>query len=153
MEMWQLFGCGDIPCFRNWNIWYLLSLWCLQNADTGNFSVYVHSEPGFVFDESTTRSSFFYDRQLTNSIKVSGVTCLLCCYIVLQFFFNLYCVPLVFWWPKQFQFAVAWTFSSVNSFYSFSFVLLIEIFMFITLRYYQEMYLIELVCRDLVGWM
>lgn len=42
----------------------------LQNADVANFSIHVHSEPGFVFDESTTRSAFFYNRQLTNSIKV-----------------------------------------------------------------------------------
>ncbi|KAJ6728825.1 hypothetical protein OIU74_006829 [Salix koriyanagi] len=41
-----------------------------ENADTGNFSIYVHSEPGFQFDESTTRSHFFYDRQLKNSIQV-----------------------------------------------------------------------------------
>ncbi|KAH8493369.1 hypothetical protein Peur_061806 [Populus x canadensis] len=42
----------------------------LENADTGNFSIYVHSEPGFEFDESTTRSRFFYGRQLKNSIQV-----------------------------------------------------------------------------------
>lgn len=42
----------------------------LENADTGNFSIYVHSEPGFEFDESTTRSHFFYGRQLKNSIQV-----------------------------------------------------------------------------------
>lgn len=42
-----------------------------ENADVGNFSIYIHSEPGFVFDESTTRSAFFYNRQLTNMIKVS----------------------------------------------------------------------------------
>ncbi|XP_058193885.1 glycosyltransferase BC10-like isoform X2 [Rhododendron vialii] len=41
-----------------------------ENADVANFSIHVHSEPGFVFDESTTRSAFFYNRQLTNSIKV-----------------------------------------------------------------------------------
>lgn len=41
-----------------------------ENADTGNFSIYVHSEPGFEFDESTTRSRFFYGRQLKNSIQV-----------------------------------------------------------------------------------
>lgn len=39
----------------------------LQNADVANFSIHVHSEPGFVFDEW---SAFFYNRQLTNSIKV-----------------------------------------------------------------------------------
>ncbi|RZC50673.1 hypothetical protein C5167_019098 [Papaver somniferum] len=41
-----------------------------QNADVGNFSIYVHSEPGYVFDESTTRSPIFYGRQLKKSIQV-----------------------------------------------------------------------------------
>ncbi|CAK7351475.1 unnamed protein product [Dovyalis caffra] len=41
-----------------------------ENADTANFSIFVHSEPGFEFDESTTRSHFFYGRQLKNSIQV-----------------------------------------------------------------------------------
>ncbi|KAI3849055.1 hypothetical protein MKX03_011498 [Papaver bracteatum] len=41
-----------------------------QNADAGNFSIYVHSEPGYVFDESTTRSPIFYGRQLKKSIQV-----------------------------------------------------------------------------------
>lgn len=39
-------------------------------ADVENFSIYIHSAPGFVFDESTTRSKFFYGRQLSNSIQV-----------------------------------------------------------------------------------
>lgn len=30
----------------------------------------MHSKPGFVFDASTTKSTFFYDRQLKNSVKV-----------------------------------------------------------------------------------
>ncbi|XP_020553883.1 uncharacterized protein LOC105175291 isoform X2 [Sesamum indicum] len=42
-----------------------------ENVEKRNFSIYVHSEPGFVFDESTTRSTVFFDRQLKNSIKVS----------------------------------------------------------------------------------
>ncbi|KAK7303339.1 hypothetical protein RJT34_14242 [Clitoria ternatea] len=42
-----------------------------QNGDVSRFSIYVHSAPGFVLDESTTRSRFFYARQLTNSIQVS----------------------------------------------------------------------------------
>ncbi|GKV01981.1 hypothetical protein SLEP1_g14477 [Rubroshorea leprosula] len=42
-----------------------------ENADIGSFSIYIHSEPGFVFDESTSRSHSFYDRQLTNSIEVA----------------------------------------------------------------------------------
>ncbi|CAI9086824.1 OLC1v1020741C2 [Oldenlandia corymbosa var. corymbosa] len=42
-----------------------------EDADVANFSIYVHSEPGFAFDESTTKSAFFYDRQLRNSIKVA----------------------------------------------------------------------------------
>ncbi|KAL0353264.1 UNVERIFIED_CONTAM: Glycosyltransferase BC10 [Sesamum angustifolium] len=42
-----------------------------ENVDKRNFSIYIHSEPGFVFDESTTRSTVFFDRQLKNSIKVA----------------------------------------------------------------------------------
>jgi len=42
----------------------------LQNGDVSRFSIYVHSTPGFVLDESTTRSQFFYGRQLSNSIQV-----------------------------------------------------------------------------------
>ena len=41
-----------------------------QNADVANFSIYVHSAPGFVFNESTSRSTFFRDRHLKNSIQV-----------------------------------------------------------------------------------
>ncbi|CAL2251235.1 unnamed protein product [Prunus armeniaca] len=41
-----------------------------EKADMPNFSIYIHSAPGFSFDESTTRSHFFYGRQLTNSIQV-----------------------------------------------------------------------------------
>lgn len=41
-----------------------------EHADIANFSIFVHSEPGFIFDESTTKSAFFYNRQLDNSIKV-----------------------------------------------------------------------------------
>ncbi|XP_075663802.1 glycosyltransferase BC10-like [Castanea sativa] len=42
----------------------------LENADVANFSIYVHSAPGFAFNESTSRSTFFRDRQLKNSIQV-----------------------------------------------------------------------------------
>ncbi|XP_039016589.1 glycosyltransferase BC10-like [Hibiscus syriacus] len=42
-----------------------------KNADTANFSIYIHSAPGFVFDESTSRTHFFYNRQLTDSIQVA----------------------------------------------------------------------------------
>ncbi|KAL5578764.1 hypothetical protein UlMin_011206 [Ulmus minor] len=41
-----------------------------ENADVAKFSIYVHSAPGFVFDESTSRSHFFYGRQLPKSIRV-----------------------------------------------------------------------------------
>ncbi|XP_078163962.1 glycosyltransferase BC10-like isoform X1 [Carex rostrata] len=41
-----------------------------KNAESEKFSIYVHSKPGFVFDASTTKSTFFYDRQLKNSVKV-----------------------------------------------------------------------------------
>ncbi|XP_057431597.1 glycosyltransferase BC10-like [Lotus japonicus] len=42
-----------------------------QNGEVAKFSIFVHSMPGFVLDESTTRSHFFYGRQLSNSIQVS----------------------------------------------------------------------------------
>uniref|UniRef100_A0A1D1XVY1 Protein translocase subunit SecA 1 n=2 Tax=Anthurium amnicola TaxID=1678845 RepID=A0A1D1XVY1_9ARAE len=42
-----------------------------QNGDAGKFSIYIHSKPGFIFDESTTRSPHFYGRQLTESVKVA----------------------------------------------------------------------------------
>ncbi|KAG9139005.1 hypothetical protein Leryth_025323 [Lithospermum erythrorhizon] len=42
-----------------------------QNGELSNYSIYVHSEPGFVFNQSTTRSTFFHNRQLVNSIKVA----------------------------------------------------------------------------------
>ncbi|KAE8075644.1 hypothetical protein FH972_014339 [Carpinus fangiana] len=47
-------------------------LWAafFKNGDAANFSIYIHSEPGFVFDEMTTSSHFFYGRQLKNSIQV-----------------------------------------------------------------------------------
>ncbi|XP_022771754.1 uncharacterized protein LOC111314555 isoform X2 [Durio zibethinus] len=42
-----------------------------KNVDAGMFSIYVHSEPGFDFNESNTRSRFFYGRHLNNSIQVA----------------------------------------------------------------------------------
>ncbi|GJM94738.1 hypothetical protein PR202_ga11412 [Eleusine coracana subsp. coracana] len=36
----------------------------------GRFSVYVHSRPGFVLTRATTRSQFFYNRQVNNSVQV-----------------------------------------------------------------------------------
>lgn len=42
-----------------------------ENADRADFSIYIHSEPGFVFDKSTTRSEIFFHRQLGNNIKVA----------------------------------------------------------------------------------
>ncbi|KAJ4750288.1 hypothetical protein LUZ62_084693 [Rhynchospora pubera] len=42
-----------------------------KNAQSEKFSIYVHSKPGFVFDASTTKSTFFYNRQLKNSVKVT----------------------------------------------------------------------------------
>jgi len=36
----------------------------------GKFSIFVHSRPGFVLTRATTRSRFFYNRQVNNSIQV-----------------------------------------------------------------------------------
>eukprot|EP00249_Psilotum_nudum_P018524 c26849_g1_i4 orf=471-1547(-) len=41
-----------------------------QSAVEVNFSVYIHSRPGFVYSKKTTKCSFFYNRQLGNSILV-----------------------------------------------------------------------------------
>ncbi|KAJ6811206.1 uncharacterized protein M6B38_154310 [Iris pallida] len=41
-----------------------------KGDDGGRFSVYVHSRPGFVLNAATTRSAYFYDRQVNNSIQV-----------------------------------------------------------------------------------
>lgn len=54
----------DLPLDFLWGSFF-------ENGAVANFSIYIHSEPGFVFDESTTRSAFFYNRQLKNSIKVA----------------------------------------------------------------------------------
>ncbi|KAH0467030.1 hypothetical protein IEQ34_004268 [Dendrobium chrysotoxum] len=42
-----------------------------KNAQVGNFSIYVHSKPGFKLDQSTTRSPFFYGRHLEDSVQVN----------------------------------------------------------------------------------
>ncbi|KAH7650931.1 Glycosyl transferase family 14 protein [Dioscorea alata] len=42
-----------------------------QNGEVGRFSIYVHSEPGFVFSKATSRSPFFHGRQINNSIQVA----------------------------------------------------------------------------------
>nr|XP_043621227.1 glycosyltransferase BC10-like [Erigeron canadensis] len=41
-----------------------------KNADPENFTIYIHSKPGFIFNEATTRSTFFYNRQLEHSVVV-----------------------------------------------------------------------------------
>lgn len=42
----------------------------LKGGKEGKFSIYVHSRPGFVFNEATTMSPFFYGRQINQSIQV-----------------------------------------------------------------------------------
>ncbi|XP_048323387.1 glycosyltransferase BC10 isoform X2 [Ziziphus jujuba] len=42
-----------------------------EDADVEKFSIYIHSTPGFVFDETNTKSHFFRGRQLRNSIRVA----------------------------------------------------------------------------------
>ncbi|KAJ4703963.1 Core-2/I-branching beta-1,6-N-acetylglucosaminyltransferase family protein [Melia azedarach] len=54
----------DLPLDFLWGSFF-------ENVDAAKFSIYIHSAPGFVFGESTTRSKFFYDRQLSNSIQVA----------------------------------------------------------------------------------
>ncbi|CAA6671285.1 unnamed protein product [Spirodela intermedia] len=46
------------------------SFYTEKNGDAEKFSIYIHSKPGFIFDASTTRSSYFYGRQLRESVRV-----------------------------------------------------------------------------------
>ncbi|GKC57576.1 glycosyl transferase, family 14 protein, partial [Tanacetum coccineum] len=39
-----------------------------------NFTIYIHSKPGIMFNESVTKSAFFYNRQLRNSVEVGWGT-------------------------------------------------------------------------------
>ncbi|XP_047314661.1 glycosyltransferase BC10-like [Impatiens glandulifera] len=41
-----------------------------QGDDENRFSIFVHSRPGFLFNNATTRSAYFIDRQVNNSIQV-----------------------------------------------------------------------------------
>lgn len=41
-----------------------------QGDKEGRFSILVHSRPGFVLTRATTRSRFFYNRQVNDSIQV-----------------------------------------------------------------------------------
>ncbi|KAF2303666.1 hypothetical protein P3X46_020624 [Hevea brasiliensis] len=53
----------DLPLDFLWGSFF-------ENADVENFLIFIHSAPGFEFDKTTTRSHFFYGRQLKNSIQV-----------------------------------------------------------------------------------
>ncbi|EOY02479.1 Core-2/I-branching beta-1,6-N-acetylglucosaminyltransferase family protein isoform 5 [Theobroma cacao] len=39
-------------------------------GEDNRFSIYVHSRPGFLFNKATTRSSYFLNRQVNDSIQV-----------------------------------------------------------------------------------
>ncbi|XP_020090508.1 uncharacterized protein LOC109711726 [Ananas comosus] len=41
-----------------------------RGEEQGRFSIYVHSRPGFILNEFTTRSPFFYNCQVNNSVQV-----------------------------------------------------------------------------------
>ncbi|KAK4409937.1 Glycosyltransferase BC10 [Sesamum angolense] len=41
-----------------------------QGADEDRFSVYVHSRPGFLLTTTTTRSTYFLNRQINDSVQV-----------------------------------------------------------------------------------
>ncbi|PIA58226.1 hypothetical protein AQUCO_00500282v1 [Aquilegia coerulea] len=42
----------------------------LQGDEEQKFSILIHSRPGFIFNKGTTRSAYFYDRQISDSIQV-----------------------------------------------------------------------------------
>ncbi|KAK3040441.1 hypothetical protein RJ639_028690 [Escallonia herrerae] len=61
-----------------WVTQFSLMLMSLQNAPVSEFSIYAHSRPGFALNGSTTRSAFFQDRQLKNSVEVAwGEACMI----------------------------------------------------------------------------
>lgn len=39
-------------------------------GEEDSFSVFVHSRPGFLFNKATTRSPYFLNRQVNDSIQV-----------------------------------------------------------------------------------
>ncbi|KAJ6338762.1 hypothetical protein OIU76_008256 [Salix suchowensis] len=53
----------DLPLDFLWDSFF-------KNVDAAKFSIYIHSTPGFLFNETTTRSAFFHGRQLNYSIQV-----------------------------------------------------------------------------------
>lgn len=54
---------ADLPLDFVWHSFF-------KNAGVGNFSIYVHSKPGFKLDQSTTSSPFFYGRHIEDSVQV-----------------------------------------------------------------------------------
>lgn len=42
----------------------------MQEDKEEKFSIFVHSRPGFLFNKATTRSAYFLNRQLNDSIQV-----------------------------------------------------------------------------------
>lgn len=46
----------------------------LQGGD-GKFSIFVHCRPGFLLNKATTRSPYFLNRQVNNSVQVSLLFC------------------------------------------------------------------------------
>ncbi|KAG5252044.1 Core-2/I-branching beta-1,6-N-acetylglucosaminyltransferase family protein [Salix suchowensis] len=53
----------DLPLDFLWDSFF-------KNVDAAKFSIYIHSTPGFLFNETTTRSAFFHGQQLNYSIQV-----------------------------------------------------------------------------------
>lgn len=53
------------------------------------FSIFVHSRPGFLFNEATTRSTYFLNRQVNDSIQVALLTYFLLMHLYLLKFMNL----------------------------------------------------------------
>ncbi|KAG0500256.1 hypothetical protein HPP92_000328 [Vanilla planifolia] len=41
-----------------------------QGVEQNKFSIYVHARPGFLLNQGTTKSKYFYGRQVNNSIQV-----------------------------------------------------------------------------------
>lgn len=49
---------------------YLMKHCCYLQGAESRFSIFVHSRPGFLLNKATTRSEYFLNRQVNDSIQV-----------------------------------------------------------------------------------
>jgi hypothetical protein len=53
-------------------------IWGFQGSQEHEYSIYIHTKPGYVYTKETTKCDAFLDRQLKNSIPVHDVIIIKC---------------------------------------------------------------------------